>query len=255
MYEDIRFVSAGRFISRDSWIHQNRIINTHELIFVLTGQLHLAVGDMQYALIPGDVLHIAPGVRHWGTQISRESVSFYWVHYTGEAAVIPQYIKQKEPTRTELLCKQLLHCISSDLYPSQSADYFARILLMELSAQLRIVKTPDSTLCAVIEEWIRGNCDRPLKVSDVAAYFGFNADYLNRVFRRHHPEGLKAYINTLRCQRIRHDLVATDLSLQQIAQKYGFQDYKYFLKYFRFHEGITPTEFRKAYYKTHINWI
>ena len=254
MYEDIRFVSAGRFISRGDWIHPRRTINTHELIFVLDGPVHLAVGDRAYCLQHGDMLHIAPGVPHGGTQVSSQQVSFYWVHFTGEAPALPSFLQQSEPSRTEILCKQLLHCATAAGYPSDCADCFVRILLMELSVQHSAGTTPN-VLCAAVEEWIRGNTDRPIRVSDVAAYFGFNPDYLNRVFRRYHPEGLKAYIDTVRCQRIRKDLSTTDLTLQQIAQKYGFRDYKYFLKYFRFHEGVTPTEFRNAYYKTHINWV
>lgn len=253
MYETVKFISAGRFISREPWIHQSRTINTHELIFVLEGQVHMAVGEMEYILHPGEALHIAPGIFHRGTTISQEIVSFYWLHYTGDVPLLPQFLQQTEPSRTELLCKQLLHCINTDGYPQESADCFVRILLMELGVQLQMTQKSSNILCATIEDWIHGNSDRPIKVTDVASYFGFNPDYLNRVFRRYHPEGLKAYINASRCQRIRRELSSTDLPLQEIAQKYGFQDYKYFLKYFRFHEGITPTEFRNAYYKTHIN--
>ena len=176
------------------------------------------------------------------------------MHFTGDAHLLPQLLQQTEGSRTEILCRQLLHCAGAPGYPADCADCFVRILLMELFAQQSNGRDTVNALCASVEEWIRGNCIRPTKVSDVAAYFNFNPDYLNRVFRRYHPEGLKAYIDTNRTQRIRQDLVSTDLTLQQIAQKYGFQDYKYFLKYFRFHEGVTPTEFRNAYYKTHINW-
>lgn len=254
MYQDIHFVSAGRFISREDWIHQRRTMNTHELIIVLDGQVHMAVEQCEFDLVSGDVLHIAPGQLHYGTKLSQKRVSFFWIHYTGDAPALPQSFHQKDAARTELLCKQLLHCSGSDGYPPESADYFVRIILMELFLQAGSAQASRNVLCAKMEEWIRGNSDRPIKVTDVAAYFGFNPDYLNRVFRRYHPEGLKTYIDTVRCQQIRQELITTDASLQQIAQKYGFQDYKYFLKYFRFHEGVTPTEFRNAYYKTHINW-
>jgi len=254
MYEDVRYVSAGRFISRDAWIHSSRTINTHELIIPISGQIPMAVAGREFCLVPGDVLYIAPGDPHWGTRVTTEPLSFYWIHFTGEVPPIPRFFQQAESSRIDILCKQLLHSAGSGDYPAEAADCFVRILLMELSVQHSAGTTPN-VLCAAVEEWIRGNTDRPIRVSDVAAYFGFNPDYLNRVFRRYHPEGLKAYIDTVRCQRIRKDLSTTDLTLQQIAQKYGFRDYKYFLKYFRFHEGVTPTEFRNAYYKTHINRV
>ena len=43
------------------------------------------------------------------------------------------------------------------------------------------------------------------------------------------------------------------LKRKEIAEKYGFSDYKYFLKYFKYHEGISPTEYRQTYYNLHMN--
>jgi YesN/AraC family two-component response regulator len=91
---------------------------------------------------------------------------------------------------------------------------------MELLAQHNASGAGTNALCAALEEWIRGRCETRIRVADLAAYFGFNPDYLNRVFRRYHPEGLKAYIDFVRCQGIRRDLCSTDLSLQEISQKF-----------------------------------
>ena len=33
----------------------------------------------------------------------------------------------------------------------------------------------------------------------------------------------------------------------------GFDDYKEFLKFFRYHEGLSPSSFRKLYFNTHLN--
>lgn len=254
MFEDIRYVSAGKFISRDAWIHTKRTMSSHELIFPVSGQVHIALGDQPYVVNPGEMLHIAPGVLHQGTQVSTSHISFYWVHFIGDAPQIPILFRQADPSRTEILCRQLLHCAQSPGYPRDCADYFVRLLLIELIVQQNADHAATNVLCASVEEWIRGNCTRPIKVTDVANYFNFNPDYLNRVFRRYHPEGLKTYINKTRLQLIRQALASTDQTLQQISRQFGFQDYKYFLKYFRFHEGVTPTEFRNAYYQEHINW-
>ena len=39
----------------------------------------------------------------------------------------------------------------------------------------------------------------------------------------------------------------------RMAKAAGFDDYRAFLKFFRYHEGLTPTEFRNLYYNTHTN--
>ena len=253
MYEQIKFLAGGRFSSRGEWKHPSRTIDSHELIFVLQGTVSIFVDDRTYKLTPGQMLHIRPGSAHGGTEISTELVSFYWLHFVGEkdADILPPEISDtKDFGRAGILCKQLLHCANAPEYPADCADYFMRLLLFELHIQ----RTDSTPLCEAVEEWIRVNCDRPIRVSDISAHFGLNADYLGRVFSKTHPEGLKRYLDAARCQQIKQDLASTDLSLQTLAQKYGFHEYKYFLKYFRFHEGMTPTQYRQAYHSMHTNW-
>ena len=52
---------------------------------------------------------------------------------------------------------------------------------------------------------------------------------------------------------IKKQLLTDGASLAEVATAAGFEEYKYFLKYFRYHEGMTPTEFRAIFSKTHIN--
>lgn len=256
MHEAVHFISAGKFVSRSEWIHARRTIDSHELLFVLRGAVHMSVGAQQYDLMPGQLLHIRPDVVHAGTQVSTETVSFYWVHFSRQspgAVLPPEHLQLRDPSRLEILCKQLLHYANTPGYPRDCADCCVRLILMELQFQNQEDAASANALCAAVEEWIRIHCDRPVKVADIARSFSFHPDYLSRVFRRHHPEGLKAYIDTVRCDKIKQALCDRERSLRDIAGEFGFEDYKYFLKYFRFHEGITPTAYRKAYYNTHMN--
>ena len=45
-----------------------------------------------------------------------------------------------------------------------------------------------------MREWIRINADRDLTVVDVSAQFGYNVDYLSRLFSKCYGHGLKAEI-------------------------------------------------------------
>jgi YesN/AraC family two-component response regulator len=90
-------------------------------------------------------------------------------------------------------------------------------------------------------------------VADVARQFNYNEDYLSRVFKTFYPDGLKAHIDAVKMQRIKHDLINESISLADISARYSFGDYKYFLKYFKYHEGVSPTKYRQAYYNLHTN--
>ena len=41
--------------------------------------------------------------------------------------------------------------------------------------------------------------------------------------------------------------------MKQIASELGFSNENLFIKFFLYHEKITPTAFRSRYYNTHLN--
>ena len=82
---------------------------------------------------------------------------------------------------------------------------------------------------------------------------GYNADYISRLFKAHYGKSLKEYMSNVKIDYIKQLLLTSELPLSDVAYNAGFYDYKYFLKFFKYHEGITPTQFLKAYPKTHIN--
>lgn len=254
MYETVKFVSGGLFRSRGMWRHPTRTIDTYEIICAVRGQFSMEVGGEVYPLAPGDVLRLDPDVRHGGLQASEESISFYWIHFAGLGASEPPplWSHPESGTQVEYLCRELLHYANTSTYPPECADLLTRVLLIELGVQARGTPAPDR-LTAAVRAWICANCDLPLRTQDVARQFHYNPDYLNSVFRRTYPGGMKAYIDGERMRRIRRDLADGRLSLRSLSEKYGFSEYKYFLKFFKYHEGVSPTEYRAAYCNIHEN--
>ena len=104
-----------------------------------------------------------------------------------------------------------------------------------------------------VAAWIDGNCHTAITETQIATQFGYNADYLNRLFKSSFSKSIKQYINERRIEYIKGLMLRSELPLKEIAIRSGFDEYKYFLKFFKYHEKITPTEFHKQYAKMHIN--
>lgn len=255
MYDNVKYIHGGKFVSRGNWKHPERVIDSTEIIIVTKGNFYIIQGDTEYIMSPGDVIRLDKGVRHFGSRISTGEVSFYWVHFVGaeKDELPPTYFHPENTVQSELIMRQLLHYANTEGYPRESADCLLKVLLMELTAENLKSGAGNHRLFTSVKEWVRINSDLPIKVSDVAAQFNYNEDYLNRVFRQFYPKGLKCYIDEMKIQKIKYDLIHESMSLQDIAEKYAFTDYKYFLKYFKYHEGISPTKFRQIYYNVHIN--
>ena len=103
-----------------------------------------------------------------------------------------------------------------------------------------------------IREWIRNNSNRAIIADDIANQFGYNKDYLTRLFKAELKVGLKEYITQSRLQAIKTMLLSSEKSLYEIAVESGFSEYKYFLDFFKYHEDIGPTAYRNIYYNTRI---
>ncbi len=250
MFENINHISSGRFVSRDEWIHPDRRIDSYEVMFVLSGTVYINEDGAEYTLTKNDLLILEPGKRHFGFKHSSDT-SFYWAHFIGDFSLEDGIKRQRitRPYELSVLFSQLLH-YSFEGGSAEAADYLIRLILIELhTADV----ADDNRRIGTVGAWIKANSDIPLKVSDVAKHFGYNEDYLSRLFRSVKGKSIKEYMDGARIYYIKELLQSGELSLREIAASCGFSEYKYFLKYFKYHTGMTPTELRGAYSKTKEN--
>jgi AraC-like DNA-binding protein len=248
MFERVSYHSSGKFISSGPWIHPDRVLDSHEIILVTQGVVHICEGNTEYALHPNDLLVLSAGVRHYGTQKS-ENTSFYWLHWTGADLPI-QHRHIDSPHSISLLFNQILHYATDSRF-REGLDYLTRLVLMEVCYHENVCDA--GRFAEQAAAWIRATAHIPLKSTDVATHFGYNTDYLSRLFRRQFGKTLKQFIDEVRIEYIKSQLLNTNYTLTQLAEMTGFSDYKYFLKFFKYHTGLTPTQFYNTYSKTHIN--
>ena len=93
----------------------------------------------------------------------------------------------------------------------------------------------------------------PLTVSNIAKNYGYNPDYLSKIFIKNTGLSLKKYINKERNVYVKSLLLNTNLSIKEIAEQANFIDDGAFIKFFRYNNAQTPTEFRSKNYGTHMN--
>lgn len=251
MYEDVKYCGAGKFISCGDWIHPDRVIDSWEIIFVTKGQVFIEEDGVRYHLQPDEMLLLQPGLRHFGYRTSRDT-EFFWLHWRGGAALHFD-VKHRKITNfysLSLYLRQLLE-LRATRQLLEGADYLTRLILMELHAN----STPPQLNHNIekVAAWIRANCHTAITEKQIAVQFGYNPDYLNRLFKKSFSKTIKQYISESRMEYIKGLMLREELPLKQIAVRAGFSEYKYFLKFFKYHEKKTPSEFQRLYARMPIN--
>lgn len=282
----LRLVRAGVFTADRPWSHRARTIDDIEVIVGLRGTVYLRQDDERHAVGEGDVLVLLPGRVHEGYAESPAGTAFYWMHFTCDAGfavldareaeedlrlagnnpyfeglrdqvLIPGFFRAESVDRLGILCRQLMHIHESGYYSELGAEYALTSLLIELTQQAAVRfgqarRVPRENMSRILE-WIRAHITRNLSLRDVAHEFNYSREYLARYFKKNMGMCMQEYINKLKLARAREMLCQSGRPVREIAAALGFQDEKYFLRLFKRYQDITPSEFRQAYHRTHMN--
>ncbi|MCK8487948.1 response regulator [Paenibacillus sp. MBLB2552] len=93
--------------------------------------------------------------------------------------------------------------------------------------------------------YIRNHFNQEISIQHLANQFYLSPNYLCQLFKKEVGETIVEYISRLRIESACKMLVNTDLSISQIGEKSGFQDYFYFTRIFKRHLKMTPTQYRE----------
>lgn len=269
------FQSAGQFHSSRAWKHTRRVIDSYEIVIGVRGTLHIQQSDEPHAIGPGDVLVLVPGEEHFGHLPCEPGVSFYWIHFLcpngsdlrherepeggpDPSLTLPLRFRPADGKRVEILFHQLQHLANSAIRYPQAPHFALTSLLLELAEQAFTAEEAGTAaesepLVAEISEWIRVHATQPITVASIAERYGYNRDYLTRVFKRTFGMSLQEYIQSQKLNLAKAMLTGSNRTVKQIAREIGMADEKYFVRLFRKYERLTPTEYRNAYYRKHLN--
>lgn len=96
-------------------------------------------------------------------------------------------------------------------------------------------------------DYIRLNLSSVLRVEQIAEAARVGPDHLGHLFKVETGATLTSYIARQRCVQAAELLRTTSLTVQEISSYVGYLDNNYFVKVFRAHYHMTPTQYRRSY--------
>ena len=249
-YFDAVYDAGGKLTERAGWIHPSRTVDFNEIIYVVKGTVKMFEEDRRYELHKGDCLVLEKGKHHGGYEKSDKEVQFYWIQFFSdhESYSNMKHVSFGSDSGMTMLAEQLLHAANTPAYPSEAGDCYIRLMLNEINITSCKNTNTAYPFCGSVADWIRENSNRKIEVEEISDNFGYNKDYISRVFKKNFGLNLKAYIDSERMKYIKGVLMTTEYPLKQVSRQCGFPEYKSFLKFFSYHNEETPFEFRKKYF-------
>lgn len=235
-----------------------------ELLFVLTGEVTVLTGDKQTTLQPDDILLINGNVIH---ELHSDGCVLIAVQIKLSKFDIPQTVVNQlyfdcnsithpVPERFERIKRLITSMLQFDTADSEMlfrGRTLAYALLGELAQNFKAEK-PVAELNTHkhlermnnILRYIGEHCHEQLTLGQLAEQEHLSTPYLSSFFEKHMGVNFTTYYTNLRLERAMHDLLYTDITVEQVAAKNGFSDPRAYVRAFKKKYGVLPSQYRKT---------
>ena len=245
----------GNYVREKHW--QTSI----EIFAVMEGSLDFFVNKEEYPLKAGEQiiinsneLHSIHAVEKNKTVVLQIPLKQFENYFTAQRYI--RFRGQEELVDKKLasLLRKLYHVYSERKigYEFRTISIFYEIMYI-LVKDYRVTETREKDIrhsrrldaLSKITTYMREHYREELKLSDVAATFGYSDAYLSRMFQKYAKINYKTYLQDIRMAYAYRDLLNTDHTISQIALDNGFCSSRGFSGEFQKRYGILPSEMRK----------
>lgn len=272
---EIYYYEDANFNSVKSHSH-----NYYEFYFFLQGNITMYIDKRPFALKPGDVVLIPPGVRHYAVNTD-SSVPYrrfvFWIskeYYQQLCALSDDYSFIMSHTL------QNMHFV----YPNDSINFniiqsklfqlleeihyerFGRIskisicvsdLILYLSRMAYEQNTPKKKrknlkLYENLIIYIEGHIDEDLSLEHLANVFYVSKFHIAHIFKENLGLSVHQYITKKRLSMCR-DALLSEGNISKSFLQYGFKDYSSFYRAFKKEYGMSPKEYKEIHGMRELN--
>ncbi len=122
-----------------------------------------------------------------------------------------------------------------------------RLILTQLSRQFGNNDARENNYCELAQKYLDENYMRDMNIIDVADHLDISYSYLSRIFRIKTGVTLTDYLNSVRIENSKEYLEKTFLTLNEIAEKVGYNNVQSYQRFFKKYMNITPGDYRRLH--------
>ncbi len=227
--------------------------DAYELVILENGERSYMVGDKLVYLKPRDVLIIKPNEIHGaiGGKYTLTNFAFndaYFSRYFskgGTSHIVKCFEKRLIRVREGDFGSLLKY---SERLCEDTEDVYALMNIMCILESNLSRKTNDlsfGTKISAVLEYINENYAAIESLSDICNSLYISKQYLCDLFKEHTGTTVMKYIVSIRIRASLELLSKTNLSIEEISEKCGFNSSSYFTKVFKNITGVSPAKYRR----------
>lgn len=232
------------------------------LIYCTEGKGWYTIGGKRYAVEKNQYIIIPSDEPYAFGADERDPWTIYWLHFRG---ILSSEFRMPSPAPAEILpgdssrlqdrlqlFEDIYHCFSKGyireymiyaslyLYP-----FLGSFLWVDQFRYARLRKYKEYPLSAKAIHYMQEHLEQNLTLAELAGYFKLSPSHFSMVFQRETGVSPINYFIRLKIQKACEYIELTNLKLNEIAVKLGFEEPAYFSRVFTKVMGVSPSVYRK----------
>lgn len=273
-----QLLTVGHGVWQPGNRHFRRNFGVYDMLLVKRGTLYMTEEGQAYAVGPGNLLVLEPGLTHWGHLPCTEETDIYWVHFTHTmpgrripreqiawSALIDKGRDEDQtpssvqhvyvPKWASVNLASLIPVLDAmdELHNRLNAEQSIRLhrlfaeLFVLLQEECSRTSQParSARISAAACELLGKHRRQPFDAKLLEEELHFQFDYITRCMKKHTGMTPLQYVLHLRLEEAKKLLTHTVLTIPEIAEQVGIGDPNYFVRLFSKKLGRPPGAYRR----------
>ncbi len=223
-----------------------QIINYYDLTFVLKGRLVYYINGERCEVGKNDAILLPPGTLRSRAGLY-EDVSYASFNFRTDGSVkLPERLFLPNIVNEEM--RTLLSAFSqshlSPLYHSEEKlKNLLNYILFEISDVMEL-KSNDKNTVAMIK-YIDAHIGERITLEDIGKNVHLSREYISYLFKKELGKTVIEYINGRKMLIAKNMIQTGDMTLNDIAESLGYENYGYFSRVFKKHFSTSPKAYKR----------
>ena len=232
------------------------------LIHCIEGKGWYHIYGKTYPVQKNQYIIVPPHVPYSFEADSHDPWTIYWVHFCGK---LTESFLSPNPAPQEILAdehvRQLVRIrLFEEIYSSFARGYIKEYLAYSsmclytflstfiFQEQFRHIDLPthkENSFSMRVIYYLQEHVETNLTLKDLAEYFKYSESHFSTLFQKETGTSPINYFTRLKIQKACQYIELTDMKLNEIAMRLGFEEQAYFSRVFTKVMGISPSSYRK----------
>ena len=95
------------------------------------------------------------------------------------------------------------------------------------------------------KHYVRAHSTQSMNMKEVARVVGVSMTYFSRIFKKETGMSFTGYVNRVRLEKVKSQLLSRQKSINETASEAGFESISHFNRVFKKYEGKSPVRYRE----------